>query len=597
MSPEPVPPLPEPVPPLPEPVEGPPALAWRDVRISYAPRLGDTEPVVAVDGVSLAVPRGGTVGIAGESGCGKSTLALSALRLLPRSARLEGSVEIGGEDLVTMRWGRLRAVRWTEAAIVFQGAMHSLNPVRPVGKQIAEALELHRTGAAADDAATTARVAELLALVDLPAGRARSYPHELSGGQKQRVMIAMALACDPDVIVADEPTTALDVVVQAQVLDVLSGLVRDRGLTLVMISHDLAVLAAVCERIVVMRHGRVVEEGPARQVVTDPQHEHTRELAAAFPVIGDPASRLQVGTRAGSRPVSPSNRPSTGSGSERAGSGGEGAGSGGEGPGSGGEGAGAAPLLEVDDLVVDFSARGTRVRAVDHVSLSCGAGEVVALVGQSGSGKTTLARTILGLQPATAGDVRYAGSPLPRDRAGLKAYRRQVQFVLQDPSASLNPKHSVYEAVAEGIRIHRLPGDEEQRVRAALTQAELLPPERYLRAIPQELSGGQRQRVVIAGALALEPGFLVADEPVASLDASVRGEILALLLRLKRDLGLGALVITHDLGLAWNIADRVLVMHRGQIVESGPVEQVLLDPQHAYTRSLLAVVPSELGRR
>jgi len=549
-----------------------PALAWRDVRISYAPRLGDTEPVVAVDGVSLAVPRGGTVGIAGESGCGKSTLALSALRLLPRSAKVEGAVEIAGEDLVTMRWGRLRAVRWTEAAIVFQGAMHSLNPVRPVGRQIAEALEVHRTGGAGDDAATAARVAELLALVDLPAGRAKSYPHELSGGQKQRVMIAMALACDPDVIVADEPTTALDVVVQAQVLDVLSGLVRDRGLTLVMISHDLAVLAAVCERIVVMRHGKVVEEGPARQVVGDPQHEHTRELAAAFPVIGDPASRLQVGTRV----VSPSDRPSPGSGP-------------GEVPGG--------ALLEVDDLVVDFRARGTRVRAVDHVSMSCGAGEIVALVGQSGSGKTTLARTILGLQPASGGEVRYAGSPLPRDRAGLKAYRRQVQFVLQDPSASLNPKHSVYEAVAEGVRIHRLPGDEEQRVRAALTQAELTPPERYLRAIPQELSGGQRQRVVIAGALALEPGFLVADEPVASLDASVRGEILALLLRLKDDLGLGALVITHDLGLAWNIADRVLVMHRGRIVESGPVEQVLLDPQHEYTRSLLAVVPSELGRR
>ncbi|GAA1426884.1 ABC transporter ATP-binding protein [Microlunatus lacustris] len=571
--------------PRPEPVEDPPALAWRDVRISYSPRLGDTEPVVAVDGVSLAVPRGGTVGIAGESGCGKSTLALSALRLLPRSAEVEGAVEIAGEDLVTMRWGRLRAVRWTEAAIVFQGAMHSLNPVRPVGKQIAEALEVHRTGGAGDDAATAARVAELLALVDLPAGRAKSYPHELSGGQKQRVMIAMALACDPDVIVADEPTTALDVVVQAAVLDVLSGLVRDRGLTLVMISHDLAVLAAVCERIVVMRHGRIVEEGPARQVVGDPQHEHTRELAAAFPVIGDPASRLQVGTRAAGEPraVSRSNRPSTSSAS---------------GPSTGSEnGASAGPLLEVDDLVVDFRTRGTRVRAVDHVSMSCGAGEIVALVGQSGSGKTTLARTILGLQPATGGEVRYAGSPLPRDRPGLKAYRRKVQFVLQDPSASLNPKHSVYEAVAEGIRIHRLPGDEEQRVRAALTQAELTPPERYLRAIPQELSGGQRQRVVIAGALALEPGFLVADEPVASLDASVRGEILALLLRLKDDPGLGALVITHDLGLAWNIADRVLVMHRGRIVESGPVEQVLLDPQHDYTRSLLAVVPSELGRQ
>ena len=561
----------------------PVALEWRGVTIAYAPRAGETTPVVAVDGVDLAVPRGGTVGIAGESGCGKSTLAMSALRLLPRSAEVTGAIELDGEDVLGMRWGRLRAVRWTAAAIVFQGAMHSLNPVRPVGQQIAEALELHgRTGGgpagegragegekSAGKGSTAARVRELLALVDLPAARARAYPHELSGGQKQRVMIAMALACDPDVVIADEPTTALDVVVQAQVLEVLSGLVRDRGLTLVMISHDLAVLAAVCERIVVMRHGRVVEEGPARRVVTGPQHEHTRELAAAFPVIGDPASRLRVGRdrSATSPPVGPA--PDA----DRTG------------------------LLEVEDLVVDFRSRGERVRAVDHVSLSCGAGEIVALVGQSGSGKTTLARTILGLQPPTSGQVRYGGEPLPRTRAGLKGYRRQVQFVLQDPSASLNPKHTVYEAVAEGIRIHRLPGDERERVAAALVRAELTPPERYLQAIPQELSGGQRQRVVIAGALALEPGYLVADEPVASLDASVRGEILALLLRLKAELGLGALVITHDLGLAWNIADRVLVMHRGQVVEDGPVEQVLLDPQHAYTRSLLAVVPSALGRR
>jgi peptide/nickel transport system ATP-binding protein len=542
-----------------------PALAWRDVHIAYAPRARRTEPLVAVDGVTLAVPQGGAVGIVGESGCGKSTLALSALRLLPRTARVDGAIEIAGEDVATMRWGRLRAVRWTKAAIVFQGAMHSLNPVRRIEQQIGEALELHRPGVGR--AAIAARVSELLTLVDLSTLQARAYPHELSGGQKQRVMIAMALACDPDVIVADEPTTALDVVVQAQVLDLLRGLVRDRDLTLVMIGHDLAVLAAVCDRIVVMRHGKIVEQGPARQVLGNPQHAYTRELAAAFPVIGDPSSRLRVGRVRDERAVGPAvGRP-------------------------------ADALLEVHDLVVDFFARGTRVRAVDHVSMDCAAGEIVALVGQSGSGKTTLARTILGLLPPTSGWVGFAGNPLPRTRSGLKDYRRQVQFVLQDPSAALNPRHTVYQAVAEGIRIHRLPGNTEERVRAALIQAELTPPERYLDAIPQELSGGQRQRVVVAGALVLEPQFLVADEPVASLDASVRGEILALLLRLKRDLGLGALVITHDLGLAWNIADRVLVMHRGRLVESGSTEQVLLTPESDYARDLLAAVPSELGRR
>jgi len=565
------------------------ALEWKDVRIAYRTSREDSGRIVAVDGVSLAIPPGSTVGVAGESGCGKSTLAMSALRLLPRSAEITGSIELDGEDVTTMRWGRLRAVRWTGAAIVFQGAMHSLNPVRTVGRQIAEALELHAGGAKGGRVSPAvrrrheARVRELLGLVDIPVTRANAYPHELSGGQKQRVMIAMALACDPDVIIADEPTTALDVVVQAQVLDVLSGLVRDRDLTLMMISHDLSVLAAVCDRIVVMQGGRIVEEGPSREVIGNPRHEHTRELAAAFPVIGDPSSRLTAGSRRTAGP----DLPAAGAGPD-------------VGPDRNADRAAQVrpgePLIEVSDLVVDFRSRGRLTRAVDHVSLSCAAGEIVALVGQSGSGKTTLARTLLGLQRPAAGAISYSGRPMPTDRAGLKAYRRQVQFVLQDPSASLNPKHSVYEAVAEGIRIHRLPGDEAERVARALTQAELTPPERFLRAIPQELSGGQRQRVVIAGALALEPSYLVADEPVASLDASVRGEILALLLQLKRELGLGALVITHDLGLAWNIADRVLVMHRGQIVESGPVEQVLLDPHHDYTKTLLSVVPSKLGR-
>ncbi len=562
-----------------------PALAWRDVTITYA------TGVVAVDGVDLVVPRGATIGVAGESGSGKSTLVMAALRLLPRDARLEGTVELDGEDVGAMTFGRLRAVRWTSAAIVFQGAMHSLNPVRTVERQVAEALELHRDEQYPDAAARRARVLELLGLVDLPASTAGAYPHELSGGQKQRVMIALALACDPDVIIADEPTTALDVVVQAQVLRVLSGLVADRGLTLVMISHDLAVLAAVCERIVVMRDGRVVEEGLSREVLTDPQHEHTRELAAAFPVIGDESARYTVGHDR--ERILPTTAPALAP-AERDDPGRDTADSARDRHTQGVGGA----VLAVRDLVVDFRSRGRAVRAVDHVSLECAPGEIVALVGQSGSGKTTLARSILGLQRPTSGEVLFEGEPMPRDRAGLRAYRRRIQFVLQDPSASLNPKHTVYEAVAEGLRIHRLERegvDEAARVAQALEQAELTPTERYATSLPSQLSGGQRQRVVIAGALALEPSYLVADEPVASLDASVRGEILALLLRLRRDLGLGALVITHDLGLAWNVADRVLVMHQGRIVEDGPVEEVLLDPQHDYTRSLLEVVPSRLG--
>ncbi|GAB2958643.1 nickel ABC transporter ATP-binding protein NikE [Saccharothrix stipae] len=510
-------------------------LELRDLSVHYRGARGE---VTAVRSVSLALQAGQTLGLAGESGCGKSTVAMSVLRLLPRNARVEGRVLLDGEDVQGMSWGRLRAVRWAAASVVFQGAMHALNPVHRVGEQIAEPMRLH---------GVTGSVSALLEQVDLPARAARAYPHELSGGQKQRVMIAMALACGPRLVIADEPTTALDVVVQAQVLDVLTRLVSERGIGLVMISHDLSVLASTCDRLAVMRHGQVVEEGPARQVITSPAHPHTRALAAAFPTVGDPASRH----------VAPAEAPSAG------------------------------PVLRAEGVRVDFGA----TTAVAGVDLEVRAGEIVALVGQSGSGKTTLARTLLGLRRPTAGRVLFDGAEIPRSASRLRAYRRQVQLVLQDPTSALNPRHSVYESVAEGLRIHRVPGDEAERVAEALSQAELRPPELFFPSLPHELSGGQRQRVVIAGALALGPRLLIADEPVASLDASVRGEILALLLRLRRELGLGALVITHDLGLAWTIADRVAVMYRGELVEQGTVEQVLLSPRHAYTRTLLAAVP------
>jgi peptide/nickel transport system ATP-binding protein len=542
-----------------------PELRFDDVSITYR-SVADRGDVAAVRNVSLTLPRGGTLGIAGESGSGKSTLAMAVLRLLPRSARVAGRVLLDDRDVMGLSFGQLRAVRWSEAAIVFQGAMHSLNPVQRVGAQIVEALELHVKDHYRTEQARWSRMVDLLAQVDVPAAKAESFPHEMSGGQRQRVMIAMALACDPDLVIADEPTTALDVVVQAQVLDVLGEQVRKRGISLLFISHDLSVLASTCERIAVMRDGVVVEEGPSQQIVGAPSHPYTAALAAAFPTIGDPASRMRPASRdvevlppAGQTlPAEPV-----------------------EGP----------VLLEARDLTVAFHTKGGSLKAVDRVSLACRAGEIVALVGQSGSGKTTLARTLLGLQRPTSGEVLFRGEPLAQNPRDLKAFRRLVQLVLQDPSSALNPKHSVYESVAEGIRIHRLPGDERERVADALSRAELRPPEEFFTAIPQELSGGQRQRVVISGALALDPEFLVADEPVASLDASVRGEILAPLLRLKRTLNLGALVITHDLGLAWNIADRVLVMYQGRIVESGTVEQVLLDPQHAYTKTLLAAVP------
>jgi peptide/nickel transport system ATP-binding protein len=294
-----------------------------------------------------------------------------------------------------------------------------------------------------------------------------------------------------------------------------------------------------------MHRGELVERGNTREVIADPRHPHTAALTAAFPVIGDPAHRW----------VEPAPRRE--------------------------------PLLRVRDLRVDYG----RTRAVDGVDLTIGEGEIVALVGQSGSGKTTLARTIMGLRSPSSGRVIFDGVEVPRKGKALKAFRRQVQLVLQDPASALNPRHTVHDAVAEGLRVHGLADDEEAQVTAAVEQAELRPANLYLQSLPHELSGGQQQRVVIAGALVLRPRLLVADEPVAALDASVRGEIVALLLRLRRELGLASLIITHDLGLAWQIADRVAVMHQGKIVEQGSVEQVLLNPSHDYTRALLRAVP------
>lgn len=545
-----------------------PDLTFEDVSITYrtSGRSGRGE-VAAVKNISLRLPAGGTLGVAGESGSGKSTLAMSVLRLLPANATLTGRVMVGDTDVTELNFGALRALRWADASIIFQGAMHSLNPVRTVGQQITEALELHVTDAWRTEKDRRARVAELLRIVDLAPRKIDAYPHEMSGGQKQRVMIAMALACEPDIIIADEPTTALDVIVQKQILEMISSLVTERGISMLMISHDLSVLATACDRIAVMRDGELLEVGESLQVCLEPEHPYTKQLADAFPTIGDPSSRMNPASRRDRDTGASSAQPAQGMSDE--------------------------VLLEARGLNVTYHGRGEALRAVKNVDLQVRRGEILALVGQSGSGKSTLARTLVGLQHPDEGSVvRFRGQDLPRGGRALREFRSEVQMVLQDPTAALNPKLSIYESVAEGLRVQRYQGDEAQRVAQSLADAELTPPERFMAAIPQELSGGQRQRAVIAGALALGPQMLVADEPVASLDASVRGEILSLLLSLRERLGLSALVITHDLGLAWNIADTVAVMYEGEIVEYGTTEQVLLDPQHTYTRRLLAAAPT-----
>ncbi|SFE20737.1 peptide/nickel transport system ATP-binding protein [Actinopolyspora alba] len=531
-----------------------PILRMDGVSVTYR---GSVRPRQAVIDANLTLEPGATLGLAGESGCGKTSLALAVLRLLPRSADVDGTILLDGQDIERLTWGGLRAARWASASVVFQGAMHALNPVRTIADQIAEPIRLH-SSERLSAAVSRARVVELLERVEIPARRRDAYPHELSGGQRQRVMIAMALACEPRLIIADEPTTALDVVVQSQVLSLLRRLVAERGIALLMISHDLSVLAASCRRLAVMYRGRLVEEGPAHRLASAPEHEHTGELAAAFPTIGDTASRYQ-----------------------------------GAGEPVGAAGSTRRPLLSAEGVSVEFTDRHrNRVPAVREVDLDVTGDEILALVGQSGSGKTTLARTLLGLRRPDTGVVHYDGRPIPTSGRRLRDFRGNVQLVLQDPTGALNPRHTVYEAVAEGLRVHGGAADEAARVHEALEAAELRPAEEFAGRFPHELSGGQRQRVVIAGALVLCPRVLVADEPVASLDATVRGEILALLLRLRRERGVSSLVITHDLGLAWNIADRVAVMRAGAIVETGPVERVLIDPEHEYTTELLAAVPS-----
>jgi peptide/nickel transport system ATP-binding protein len=622
-----------------------PLLEVRDLAVTYR---SDGVPVRAVRGVSFALQAGQTMGMAGESGCGKTTVALSLLRLLPANAGLSGQILFKGEDVIGLGWQKLRAVRWAQASVVFQGAMSALNPVRTIGEQIREPILLHEKASRREAAA---RAAELLDSVGVPARRQASYPHELSGGQRQRVMIAMALACRPDLIIADEPTTALDVIVQAQVLTLLTGLVRERQISMLVISHDLSVLGETCDRLAVMYAGRLAEVGPSREVLSEPRHPYTAILSRAFPRTGDPASRLAPAGLPGEPPdlrddltgcpfaprcpevvpdcltrdielwpagprresacimvlddhTAPGSAGSPQPESQDPGVPPGPVPPGPVGPGPAGpESAGLAPgreftaddraVLEGRGLRVVFPARRGRgaARAVDDVNLEIRRGEILALIGESGCGKSTLARALVGLVEPSGGEVRYDGTALRYSRAALRSHRRHVQLVLQDPAGALNPRQTVFDAVAEGPRLHGMREGLTGRVHEALARAGLRPPEQFIARYPHELSGGQQQRVVIAGALALDPAVLVADEPVSSLDASVRGEILKLILGLRDRLSLAALIVSHDLGVAWNVADRIAVMYLGRIVEAGPVSEVLLRPRHPYTQSLISVLP------
>jgi peptide/nickel transport system ATP-binding protein len=516
----------------------------------------------AVDGVSIDIRRGETFCLVGESGSGKSVTALSAMGLLPfaRHRHPSGSVRLYGDadagmELLGAGDEVLTSVRGGRIGMIFQEPMTSLNPVMTIGEQLDEVLQLHRPEL--DPAGRRERIRSALEEVRIPdpAGRMREYPHRLSGGQRQRVMIAMALICEPALLIADEPTTALDVTVQAEILRLMRELQQRRGMGMLFITHDFGVVAHIADSVGVMRHGKLVECGPVAEVLRKPAHEYTRSLIASLP---ERLPRLVRGERAH------------------------------------------RPLVEVRDLAVHFPVRRgllrrvvDHLRAVDGVSLDVHAGEVVALVGESGCGKTTLGRALLRLIEPTAGSIELEGQDITRFSGdAMRALRRRMQVVFQDPGSSLNPRLPIATTLLEPMRVHGIgENDEVRRARAAALLERVEMPTDSLWRYPHEFSGGQRQRLAIARALVLEPRFILCDEITSALDVSVQAGILKLLRRLVEEEGLGMLFITHNMGVVEYLSDRMAVMHAGRIVESGRTAEVLARPQDEYTRKLLAAVP------
>jgi peptide/nickel transport system ATP-binding protein len=504
--------------------------------------------------IDLSIDAGEVLGLVGESGSGKSMTALTVMQLLPHGARAAGRVTFDGIDILAAPEAAMNRLRGDDIGMVFQEPMTALNPVKTIGEQVAEGIRWH-TGANRTDAEARAR--RILDRVGLPEKQfpLSRYPHELSGGQRQRVVIAIACALNPKLLIADEPTTALDVVLQKQILELLKDLVDENRMGLLLISHDLAVVADMADRITVMRHGEVMESGETARTLSEQVHPYTRQLARAS---------VHVPERRSHRP------------------------------------AGVAPLLEVRGVSKDYPLRGLRLfgqqqkfRAVDKVSFSLAAGQSMALVGRSGCGKSTLARMILALDRATEGEIVFEGQDLTKKtEAELKSARQHMQVVFQDPYGSFNPRHRVERLVSEPLHLAEKPPTREERrelVGRALHEVGLSPSD--MDKYPHEFSGGQRQRLSIARALITRPKLIVADEPVSALDVSIRAQILDLFADLNQRLGVAYLFITHDLTVARAITDQVLVMHDGRLVEEGDTERVLAAPRSDAAKALVDAAP------
>jgi peptide/nickel transport system ATP-binding protein len=565
-------------------------LEVRDLSVDFGV---DKKWVPAAVGLNYEVRAGEVLAIVGESGSGKSASSMALLGLLPSNSRVSGSVKLSGKELLGADAANIRSVRGKDVAVIFQEPMTALNPVYTVGAQIVESVRLHNEVSPDEARERALRMLDLVELPD-PEKAFRSYPHQLSGGQRQRAMIAQSLSCDPKLLIADEPTTALDVTVQAEILDLMRNLRNKLDSAIVLITHDMGVVADLADRIAVMRRGLIVETGTADQIFHSPQHPYTQALLAAVPHLGqggtdseaevDVTAALAAATHAELQSVDHAELIRRERENAAALAAAEAARPVGE------------PVLELRDVAIEYPKQGRvpAFRAVEGANLTIYPGQVVGLVGESGSGKTTIGRAAVGLLPVAAGSMRVVGqdiSAAKKNGKQLHQVRRHIGMVFQDPSSSLNPRLPIGESIGEPMYLAGAAkgADLQKRIEALLDQVEL--PRDYRNRYPHELSGGQKQRVGIARALSLKPKLMVADEPTSALDVSVQAKVLELFQNLQQELGFACLFVTHDLAVVDVLADRICVMQRGRIVEQGTRDQILRNPQEPYTQRLLAAVP------
>ncbi|ATP40518.1 ABC transporter ATP-binding protein [Solibacillus sp. R5-41] len=530
-------------------------LTVNDLRVSFI--TGESE-FEAVKGVSFHVNKGETLGIVGESGSGKSVTARSIMRLLPSppSFLKSGTITFQDKNLITQSEKQMEGIRGKDISMIFQDPMTSTNPTIRIGEQIAEGLIKHQ-GLSKQQAYE--KTIELLKLVGIKNSEERyeQYPHEFSGGMRQRVMIAMALACNPSLLIADEPTTALDVTIQAQILSLMKQIQERLGTSIILITHDLGVVAGMCDRVIVMKEGEIVEEGTTEEIFANPQHPYTINLLNALPKLHEKKEPKQL--------------PNVGSDVDLT-----------------------VPLVEVKNLSKHFElTKGNVLKAVNDLTFQIYPGETLGLVGESGSGKSTTGRTLLQLHDPTDGEVLYKGVPVTRlTKMELKSMRRHMQMIFQDPYSSLNPRKKILDIIGEALDVHKLVTSKEQRRARVEELLELVGLNKeHARRYPHEFSGGQRQRIGIARALAVEPNFIVCDEPLSALDVSIQKQVVDLLKDLQQRLGLTYLFIAHDLSMVKHISDRVAVMYGGKIVELAESEELYANPQHPYTKMLLNSIP------